>query len=272
MPLNTIDELLRFARLTLEVVKVEECEDALDHASDMVEFLAPEDPSPRSTRVNPIRRRSEINFATSELYERIAHYLHLTAPPKQILQVLNLSLGCVLPDTLIQVSLNDNKRTLTIKDFYDIRIRDVDAPYKIFTPTGFEPVGQVIMKPNKRVRRLTLANDMSLACSHDHLVMTSEGWNYAPLVDVGSTMLMTCSGLSRVVDMEDLDFLDTYDLQVLTNDHAYYSNGIVSHNTDFPTPDLVQSAFQKAADRYRQKGEEWANRIQPITAAIDVAG
>lgn len=133
MAINNVDDILRFARLDLSVVKTEEVEDALSFASDMVEFLAPEDDSDRSARVNPIRKRAEAYLATSELYEKIAPFLHLTAPPKQVLAVLGFTLG-----------------------------------------------------------------------------------------------------------------------------------------TDFPTPDLVQKAFEKTADRYRQLGEMWANRIQPVTATIDV--
>jgi hypothetical protein len=133
MAINTPDEILRFARLDYSVVKVEEVDDALAFASDMVAFLSPEDDSARSLRVNPLRKRAEAYIATAELYERVATYLHLTAPPKQVLAVLNFTLG-----------------------------------------------------------------------------------------------------------------------------------------TDFPTPDLVQKAFEKTADRYRMQGETWAQRIQPITAAIDV--
>lgn len=133
MALNTADEILRFARLDYSVVKTEEVQDALDFAADMVAYLAPTDDTERSARVDPIRKRAEAYLATSELYERIAPFLHLTAPPKQVLAVLGFTLG-----------------------------------------------------------------------------------------------------------------------------------------TDFPTPDLVQKAFEKTADRYRMMGEMWANRIQPITAAIDV--
>ena len=134
MALNTIDEILRFARLDFSVVKVEEVEDALSFASDYVTSLAPVDDSDRSDRVDPIRKRAEAYLATSEIYERLAPFLHLTAPPKQILSVLGFTLG-----------------------------------------------------------------------------------------------------------------------------------------TDFPTPDIVQRAFEKTADRYRRLGEQWANRIQPATASIDVS-
>lgn len=134
MGLNTIDDILRFARLDLSVVKVEEVEDALSFAFDYVTFLAPLDDSERSDRVDPIRKRAEAYFATSELYQKIAPFLHLTAPPKQILSVLGYTLG-----------------------------------------------------------------------------------------------------------------------------------------TDFPTPDIVQRAFEKTADRYRYLGELWTKRIQPVTATIDVS-
>ena len=131
MPLNTEDEILQFARLDLSVVTTEEVEDALAFASDFVNYLSPSDDSERSARVDPIRKRAESYIAVSELYERVAPFLHLTAPPKQVLAVLGFTLG-----------------------------------------------------------------------------------------------------------------------------------------TDFPTPDIVQRAFEKTADRYRTLGEQWANRIQPATAVI----
>lgn len=136
MALNTPDELLRFARLDLSIVKTEELDNALDFASDFVTFLAPAEDNDRSTRVNPIRKRAELMLATGELFERLASYFHLTLPPKQTLDVLGGALGI---------------------------------------------------------------------------------------------------------------------------------------GTDFPTPDIVQRAFEKTVDRYRRAGELWANRIKPVTATVSAS-
>ncbi|RJR13722.1 hypothetical protein C4585_01540 [Candidatus Parcubacteria bacterium] len=43
----------------------------------------------------------------------------------------------------------------------------------------------------------------------------------------------------------------------------------LSIGADFPTPDIVQVAFEKASDRYRTEGIRLLNMIRPITASIE---
>jgi hypothetical protein len=94
---NTIEEILRFARLDLSVVQDWEVEDALNFAADEVAFISPESEEDRSTRTEPLRKRSEAYLATSELWSRLATQYGIGTPPKQILQTLSISIGTDFP-------------------------------------------------------------------------------------------------------------------------------------------------------------------------------
>lgn len=94
---NTVEEILRFARLDLTVVQDYEVEDALIFAADEVAFIAPEAETDRSTRTEPLRKRAEAYLATAELWERLATHFGISTPPKQILTTLNISIGTDFP-------------------------------------------------------------------------------------------------------------------------------------------------------------------------------
>ena len=76
MALNTPDEILKFARLDLSIVKVEEVENALAFASDYVTFLSPVEDSERSDRVQVI--------ACLYFLHRVVGALQSDAPSKMI--------------------------------------------------------------------------------------------------------------------------------------------------------------------------------------------
>jgi hypothetical protein len=94
---NTVEEILRFARLDLSVVQDYEVEDALNFAADEVAFIAPESEEDRSTRTEPLRKRAEAYLAASELWARIATAYGIGTPARQILQTLSISIGTDFP-------------------------------------------------------------------------------------------------------------------------------------------------------------------------------
>jgi hypothetical protein len=94
---NTVEEILRFARLDLSVVQDYEVTDALNFAADEVAWISPESEEDRSTRTEPLRKRAEAYLATSELWARLATHFGIATPPKQILQTLGISIGTDFP-------------------------------------------------------------------------------------------------------------------------------------------------------------------------------
>lgn len=94
---NTIEEILRFARLDLSIVQDYEVSEALEFAADEVAFISPESEEERSTRTEPLRKRAEAYLAAGELWGRLATHYGISTPPKQILQTLSISIGTDFP-------------------------------------------------------------------------------------------------------------------------------------------------------------------------------
>jgi hypothetical protein len=117
---------------------------------------------------------------------------------------------------------------MSIGDFFDLC--DDEGRYQIETPDGWKDIGFVIKKQQKMCYELIL-DGVSISCSSDHYLMTSNGWKSAEDVNVKNDDIQTRDGLVRVLDKKFLGSRDTIDLEVLSDSHSYYSNGIVSHNT-----------------------------------------
>jgi hypothetical protein len=122
------------------------------------------------------------------------------------------------------------ERELTIRDFFSMA-QDDGGIYEIDTPNGWIEVGCLVRKNGKRCYSIRTAKGRELKGSSDHLVESKEGWINLENLDVDSCSVNTCDGLDEVVSKEYLGVHDTFDLQVKSKDHKYYSNGIVSHNT-----------------------------------------
>ena len=264
--LNSVDEILLFARLDLSIVQDTEVVLANEFATDEVEFIAPEAPTDRSTRTEPLRKRAAANLAASELWKRLSTFLGLSTPPKQILSTLNIQIGCVLGNTTIRILGNDVDRTVSMADFFDLWSEQ--NPFKIDTPSGWENVGRVIQKPDKNCYTVVLKSGLELQCSDDHYLMTDTGWESTEVIEFGSKVI-TRNGTDIVVSKTPIGIQNTYDIYVLSGEHAYYSNGIVSRNTDFPTQIDLLNAFGRVAQQYRDEGLRILKMLKPITATID---
>lgn len=144
------------------------------------------------------------------------------------------------------VELNETK-TVPIKDLYDL-VEQGLGEYEILTPDGFKPIGDVYKKTNKKIYQLELSNGMVLKGSSDHLVLidtsrqSDENINSNVELRDNNTWIrlqfitenefvVTENGVFKVSDITYIGNDDTFDLEVLTTEHSYISNGIVSHNT-----------------------------------------
>jgi len=139
------------------------------------------------------------------------------------------------------------EQQIKIKDFYNL-IKNDGGSFEILTPSGFKSIGNVYKKNNKQLYSLVLNNNLTLIGSSDHLVeietlnITEEQIN--PNIEIldNSTFLRLCNltkndkiktknGVSDIISINKLSTGTTYDLEVLDNNHVYYSNDILSHNT-----------------------------------------
>jgi hypothetical protein len=123
-----------------------------------------------------------------------------------------------------------DEKEISIEDFF--KIVDEDGIYEIETPDGWMEIGDVYNKKNKNAYILRTNGGLSLGCSDDHLVMSkNKKWKSAEDIVVGKDSVLTETGLDKVIAKEYIGIKDTYDIEVKSNAHSYYSNHIVSHNT-----------------------------------------
>lgn len=138
--------------------------------------------------------------------------------------------------------------SIKIGDLYDY-INQEGGTFEILTPTGFEKIGDIYNKTNKKIYKLELENGLSLTGSEDHLVLVDTTKNLVDdevndnveIIDnntwiripnlINTDWVKIENGTSKVKSIEFIGINDTYDLEVLTDEHSYISNGIISHNT-----------------------------------------
>lgn len=152
---------------------------------------------------------------------------------------------------LCEMSINDmsvgDVISLKIKDLYDYACKE-EGIFEILTTDGYKQIGDLYKKTNKEIFELKLSNGFELLGSSDHLVLVdttkqsdSEINDNVEILDNNTWIRLSNIKVSDWVKTEDGSFKvsnikyvgndDTYDLEVLSEDHSYISNGIVSHNT-----------------------------------------
>lgn len=102
----------------------------------------------------------------------------------------------------------------------------------VSTPSGWSPIRRVLKTVEYEVWRLTLENGMFLEGADEHLVITEAGEKHLCKLTLEDVVL-TSSGPSKVLAIEQLADRseNMYDLELDDDDHVYYTNGILSHNT-----------------------------------------
>lgn len=103
---------------------------------------------------------------------------------------------------------------------------------EIETDTGYKPVSQIHMTKAFDVWNLKLSNGMSLDCADTHIVFDSN-MNEVFVKDLHiGDFIQTKDGLASVVNISKSDTkLCMCDITVDDDNHRFYSNGILSHNT-----------------------------------------
>lgn len=117
---------------------------------------------------------------------------------------------------------------LVIRKFVEV---NKTSEWSIETPTGYKP----IISSNKtipyEVFRVTLQNGLYIDCADTHILITESGSEVFAKDSVGIS-LQTTKGSSEVLSVAPMGFSDNmYDLTIDSDDHTYYTNDILSHNT-----------------------------------------
>ena len=102
---------------------------------------------------------------------------------------------------------------------------------KIDSPDGFQRINELVKKQDKQCVALLFDNGDIIECSVDHLVQRHNGeWIKSQELQYGDEIL-TSNGTTRFIESLDIGMHDVYDLEVDHDNHRYYSESIVSHNT-----------------------------------------
>lgn len=99
------------------------------------------------------------------------------------------------------------------------------------TPSGFQPIAHTHKTVPYRVWRIETP-DFFLECADEHIVIGDYYQQvYVKNLTVGS-QIYTINGLQPVLSVVETDRTEyMYDIELSETDHIYYTNGILSHNS-----------------------------------------
>jgi hypothetical protein len=109
---------------------------------------------------------------------------------------------------------------------------DLDDEWEIMTDTGWEPMADVKQTVEYEVWRLELDNGMHIECADNHIVFFDD-YSEVFVKDLRpGNLVQTQDGPMAVSSVTQLGRSEhMYDLEVRSENHRFYSNGILSHNT-----------------------------------------
>lgn len=109
---------------------------------------------------------------------------------------------------------------------------ELDDEWDIQTDSGWQSLTYINQTVEYTVWYLELDNGMTLECADDHIVYLSTGQEiFVKHLSVGDAVI-TDLGISVVVFVHSTNRVEQmYDVTVDSDDHRFYSNGILSHNT-----------------------------------------
>jgi hypothetical protein len=93
----TTDEVIRYGKITYQMLKPEEVQDEIDTATAIVDFESPPDDSRRSARAEPLRAKAELLLAVAGCYRKLSPFQWKAFPAKEILSTPGLTSGADFP-------------------------------------------------------------------------------------------------------------------------------------------------------------------------------
>ena len=151
--------------------------------------------------------------------------------------------GCVSYDTKVKIikrhsigESGNNQKLGILPQPMEIEIGSLygnisSGEYVVESPDGYVPVLDCVIKPYKKMFKISLENGYEVKASFDHLFQKSNGeWEYADNINIGD-ILITDMGNFKIRDIKNIPDEIVYDLSVDHENHRYFTNGICSHNT-----------------------------------------
>lgn len=108
------------------------------------------------------------------------------------------------------------------------RLEDLE----ILTDSGWQPISYIHKTQPYKIWRIETENGKWLECADNHIVF-DENMNQVFVKDLlVNYEIQTDEGVSRVIKVEQFQSsISMFDVTVESEDHRFYSNGILSHNT-----------------------------------------
>lgn len=103
---------------------------------------------------------------------------------------------------------------------------------KILTDTGFSPLSNLYLTKPFDIYKITLENGYFLECADEHIVFNEDFKEiYVDQLNIGD-YIQTDEGLKKIINIEHNNTkLCMGDITVNDDNHRFYSNGILSHNS-----------------------------------------
>ena len=103
--------------------------------------------------------------------------------------------------------------------------------WSVKTDTGYKKIALSNKTKKFKVYEL-ITESHSLKCADFHLVY-DENYNPIKIIDLKKgDKIITENGIEKVIEIKETDkFENMYDLSILDENHRYFTNGILSHNT-----------------------------------------
>lgn len=121
------------------------------------------------------------------------------------------------------------EKEMKISEFFEM-VQKEGGTYEIETDNGYKPLGDLVIKKNMD-GVLIRTEDGDIECSTNHLFMTKNGWKLSDKLSLSNDKIKKRDKFVSILCKEYLGKIDTYDFEVLTEEHSYLANGFVSHNT-----------------------------------------
>lgn len=105
--------------------------------------------------------------------------------------------------------------------------------WEIYTDTGWQSATSIHKTVEYDVWELETETGLKLRCADDHILFL-DNFQEIFVKDLipNQSRIITKNGLELVISVENLNYTENmYDIEVDSEDHRYYSNGILSHNT-----------------------------------------
>lgn len=111
-----------------------------------------------------------------------------------------------------------------------INITDVNIGDEILCPGGFKKVVNIYNNGYKHIAGMTLTNNMYIECTLDHKFQSDEILPLSQIVQKNKSVL-TKNGFQNWANVKYLNKQDTIDLEIDSEDHIFYANGIAVSNS-----------------------------------------